>query len=59
MYRIGRLLSLGPPNNAIQETYKSLLYRYPPKSNLSKGWWGFLLPPPPGSVLRVVLAACS
>jgi hypothetical protein len=45
MYRMRRLLSLGPPNNAILETYKSRLDRYPPRSNLSKGWWGFLLPP--------------
>jgi hypothetical protein len=59
MYRMNRLLSLGPPNNAIQETYKLGLYRYPPKSNLSKGWRGFLLPPPRGSVLCVVVAAWS
>jgi hypothetical protein len=36
MYRMRRLLSLGPPDNAIQETYKSGLDREPPESNLSK-----------------------
>jgi hypothetical protein len=40
-----RLLSLGPPNTAIHETYKSGLDRRPPKSNLSKGCsWALLLP---------------
>jgi hypothetical protein len=39
MYRVSRMLSLGPPNNAIQETYKSGLDRYPPKSNLSSDAW--------------------
>jgi hypothetical protein len=45
MYRMRRLLSLGPPINAIQETYKSGVDRFPPKSNLSKSWWGFYSPP--------------
>jgi hypothetical protein len=35
MYRMRRLLSLGPPNNAIQETHKSRLGRYPPMSVVS------------------------
>jgi hypothetical protein len=40
-----RLLSLGPPNNAIKETYKSGLDRYPPNPTSPKGVWGFVLPP--------------
>jgi hypothetical protein len=40
-------MSLGPPNYTMQETYKSRLDREPPKSSLSKGCRGFLLPPPP------------
>jgi hypothetical protein len=43
MFRMRWLLSLGPPNNAIQGTYKSRLDQYPPKSNLSERWWGVLL----------------
>jgi hypothetical protein len=43
-----RLLSLGPPNYAIQETYYSGLDRKPPKSNLSKGVRGFYSPPGEG-----------
>jgi hypothetical protein len=45
MYRMNRQLSLGPPNYAMQEAYKSWLDHYPPMSNLFKGCWGFLLPP--------------
>jgi hypothetical protein len=40
-----RLLSVGPPNYATHETYKSGLDREPPEPNLSKGWPGVLLPP--------------
>jgi hypothetical protein len=58
MYRMNRLLSLGPPNNAVQETYKLRVDRYPHESNLFKGCWGFLLPAP-GSVMCVVVAACN
>jgi hypothetical protein len=36
---------MGPPKYAVRETYKSGLDREPPKSNLSKGCWGVLLPP--------------
>jgi hypothetical protein len=52
---MSRVLSVGPPNNAIQKTYKSGFDRYPPKSNLSKGWRGFLLPPR----VCVVRGGCS
>ena len=43
--RMRRLLSLGPPNYAIQGTYKSGLDREPPMSNLSKCGRGFHSPP--------------
>jgi hypothetical protein len=39
---------VGPLNYAVHETYKLGLDREPPKSNLSKGSWGGLLPPTPG-----------
>jgi hypothetical protein len=48
MYRMIRLLSLGLPNYAFQETYKPRLVGCPPKINLSKGCWEVLLPPPMG-----------
>jgi hypothetical protein len=54
--RMRRLLSLGPPNYAIQGTYKSGLDRKPPKSNLSKGIRGFYSPP--GRVHYEARAAC-
>jgi hypothetical protein len=34
MYRMRRLLPLGPPNNAIHETFKSGLNRYPDLTHL-------------------------
>jgi hypothetical protein len=43
--RMRRLLSLGPPNYAIQGTYKSGLDREPPMSYLSKCGRGFHSPP--------------
>jgi hypothetical protein len=45
-----RLLSLGPPNYAIQGTYKSGLDREPTMSNLSKGVRGFYSPPGEGQM---------
>jgi hypothetical protein len=62
MYRMNRLLPLGPPNNAIHETYKSGLDSYAPKSNLSKGCSGGFTPPPGEGVVHgggcVHLGAC-
>jgi hypothetical protein len=51
-----RLLSQGPPNYAIQGTYKSGLDREPHMSNLSKGVRGFYSPP--GRVYCGVMAVC-
>jgi hypothetical protein len=56
-----RLLSMGPPNYAMQETHKSGQDREPLESNMSKGCiLGVFTPPPlPGSVTCVRVVAVS
>jgi hypothetical protein len=43
---------MGPPNYAMEKTYKLELHREPPEFNLSKGCWGFLIPPRGGDVRK-------
>jgi hypothetical protein len=45
-------MSMGPPDYAMEETYKSGLDREPPKSNLSKNSWRFYSPAPGECVVR-------
>jgi hypothetical protein len=45
MYRVKHVAVFGPSQACCSGTYMSGLDHEPPKFNLSKGCWGFLLPP--------------
>jgi hypothetical protein len=45
MYRVKPVVVFGPSQICHEKAYKSWPNREPPKSNLSKGSWGFLLSP--------------